>query len=133
MTNFHIYSVASMVLKSKLAIGDLYLWILLQDLERKVIGEKQLKVADVIPRSFEKKSNCDVGIQKENSGVDDAETNNDNLATDGSVSKKRSLREVVTPLAHLAYADQLEQKKSSLMQILKRLVSQNCFCFVIII
>lgn len=105
-----------------------------------------MKVADVIPRSFEKKGNSDVGLQspqlnKENSGVDvpsngalGAETNDDNnLATDGSLSKTRSLREVVTPLAHMAYADQLEQKKSSLMQILKRLVSHDYFYFVIIV
>ncbi|XP_061358766.1 zinc finger CCCH domain-containing protein 24 isoform X2 [Gastrolobium bilobum] len=111
-----------------------------KDLEGKSIGNKRLKVADVIPRSFEKKSNSGVAFQqespqnidtaldKENEGVDvpsngalDAETNDDNLAVDGSVSKTRSLRDVVTPLAHLSYADQLEQKKSSLMQILKRL------------
>ncbi|TKY67226.1 Zinc finger CCCH domain-containing protein 24 [Spatholobus suberectus] len=97
-----------------------------KDLDGKSIGNKSLKVADVIPRSFEKKSNVNVAsrqeLDEENTGVDvpssgtfDAETNNDNLA------KTRSVRDVVTPLAHMAYADQLEQKKNSLMQILKKL------------
>ncbi|XP_028808026.1 zinc finger CCCH domain-containing protein 24 [Neltuma alba] len=67
-----------------------------KELEGKLIGSKSLKVADVIPRSFDKK----VG---------------------DSMSKTRSLRDVVTPLAHMAYADQLEHKKGNLTQILKRL------------
>ncbi|KAK8463942.1 hypothetical protein PHAVU_011G078600 [Phaseolus vulgaris] len=99
-----------------------------KDLEGKTIGNKTVKVADVIPRSFEKKSNpsvashqeLDEGVDVPSSGALDAE-NNDKLAVDGSVSKSRSLRDVVTPLAHIPYADQLEQKKTSLMQILKKL------------
>ncbi|KAJ1424355.1 (Uracil-5)-methyltransferase fami [Sesbania bispinosa] len=92
-----------------------------KDLEGKSIGNKRLKVADVIPRPLEKKCNSEVSaLDKENSGGD-VPSNDDNVAVDGSVSKTRSLRDVVTPLAHMAYADQLEQKKSSLMQILKRL------------
>ena len=99
-----------------------------------------MKVADVIPRSFEKKSNSNLAaLDKENAGVDDdsnatldAETN-DNLAANGSLSKTKSLRDVVTPLAHIAYDDQLEQKKNSIMQMLKRLVSHDCFYFIIIV
>jgi len=68
----------------------------------------------------------DEGVDVPSSGALDAE-NNDKLAVDGSVSKSRSLRDVVTPLAHIPYADQLEQKKTSLMQILKKLVSHDCF------
>nr|KYP68521.1 Zinc finger CCCH domain-containing protein 24 [Cajanus cajan] len=64
-----------------------------KDLDGKTIGNKKIKVADVIPRSFKKKSSANT----------------------------RNVRDAVTPLAHMAYADQLEQKKSSLMQILKKL------------
>ncbi|KAL5130247.1 Zinc finger CCCH domain-containing protein 24 [Glycine soja] len=96
------------------------------ELEGKSIGNKTVKVANVLPRSFEKKSNAIVAsrqeLDEENAGVDvassgtlDGETNNDNLA------KTRNVRDAVTPLAHMAYADQLEQKTSSLMQILKKL------------
>ncbi|CAI8616446.1 unnamed protein product [Vicia faba] len=88
-----------------------------KDLEGKQIGNKTIEVADVNPRSFEKKSNSSVP----SSGALDDEPNDDSLVIDGSDSKKRSSREVVTPLAHLSYADQLEQKKYSLMQILKKL------------
>lgn len=88
-----------------------------KDLQGKQIGNKTLEVADVNPRSFEKKSNSNVP----SSGTLGDETNDDNLVIDGSESKKKSSREVVTPLAHLSYADQLEQKKYSLMQILKKL------------
>ncbi|WVZ02736.1 hypothetical protein V8G54_023542 [Vigna mungo] len=99
-----------------------------KDLEGKTIGNKTVKVADVIPRSFQKKSNSGVASNQEldegddpSSGALDAETNNDKLSVDGSVSKTRNLRDVVTPLAHITYDDQLEQKKASLMQILKKL------------
>ncbi|XP_058757540.1 zinc finger CCCH domain-containing protein 24-like [Vicia villosa] len=88
-----------------------------KDLEGKQIGNKTIEVADVNPRSFEKKSNSSVPSK----GALDDEPNDDSLVIDGSESKKRSSREVVTPLAHLSYADQLEQKKYSLMQILKKL------------
>lgn len=41
---------------------------------------------------------------------------------DGSASKTKSARDVVTPLAHMSYSDQLEHKKNSIMQMLKKLV-----------
>jgi len=92
-------------------------------------------VADVLPRSFEKKSNASVashqeldeGVDVASSGTLDGETNNDNLA------KTRNVRDAVTPLAHMAYADQLEQKKSALMLILKKLVSPDCSYFIIVL
>lgn len=92
-------------------------------------------MADVLPRSFEKKSNASVashqeldeGVDVASSGTLDGETNNDNLA------KTRNVRDAVTPLAHMAYADQLEQKTSSLMQILKKLVSHDCSYFIIVV
>lgn len=52
----------------------------------------------------------------------DDNMNKDSKVADDSVSKARSARDVVTPLAHMPYSDQLEHKKSSLVQILKRLV-----------
>ncbi|KAK7262321.1 hypothetical protein RJT34_29888 [Clitoria ternatea] len=99
-----------------------------KELEGKSIGNKRLSVANVVPRSFGKKSNSNVAsglkLEKENAGLDgsslDGETNDDS-GVDGYVSKTRSVRDAVTPLAHMLYADQLEQKKNSLMQILKRL------------
>lgn len=115
-----------------------------QELKGKYIGNKNLKVADVIPRSFEKKTRSAValpikdqqtgepaldgenaGVSISSNGFEDSDTNNDdkNCSTvDGSVSRARSARDVVTPLAHMSYGDQLEHKKNSLMQILKRLV-----------
>ncbi|KAL9261843.1 Zinc finger CCCH domain-containing protein, partial [Drosera capensis] len=45
----------------------------------------------------------------------------DSEKVDGSVSKQKCARDVVTPLADIPYAEQLEQKKNSLSQLLKRL------------
>lgn len=127
---------------------------LLQELRDKSIGNKTLKVADVIPRSFEKKIRStaalplngqqtgepaldgeNAGVSISSNGVEDGDTNNnekDGSTVDGSVSRARSLRDVVTPLAHMPYSDQLEHKKNSLMQSLKRLVritfSDHIFC-----
>ncbi|KAK4408943.1 Zinc finger CCCH domain-containing protein 24 [Sesamum angolense] len=102
------------------------------ELDGKSVGNNRtLKVADVIPRPFEKNNKP---IQKsENPSLDgdhtnmtDA-TNNDeadgdgSLVPSGSVVKGRSVRDVVTPLAHMTYSDQLDHKKNSLAQTLKRL------------
>ncbi|KAG2670373.1 hypothetical protein I3760_14G082900 [Carya illinoinensis] len=114
-----------------------------EELKGKSIGNKNLKVADVIPRSFEKRIRSaaalpirdqqtrepkldgeNVGVPISSNGIEDGDTNNDDkncLTVDGSVSRARSARDVVTPLAHMSYGDQLEHKKNSLMQILKRL------------
>ena len=73
----------------------------------------------------------DAASAKESSEIDvssnviaDGDSNVDRLAADGS--KRRNLRDIVTPLAHMAYVDQLEHKKSALMQLLKKLVSCDC-------
>ncbi|KAI9076173.1 hypothetical protein K1719_041871 [Acacia pycnantha] len=93
-----------------------------KELEGKLIGSKSLKVADVIPRSFEKKSNVTLCAESAQNGeTADSETDGANLVVGDSVPKTRSLQDVVTPLAHMAYADQLEHKKGSLTQILKKL------------
>lgn len=53
---------------------------------------------------------------------DDRDEKVDSVA-DGVSQKTRSARDVATPLADMTYFDQLEQKKNSLMKILKKLVS----------
>ncbi|KAA8544035.1 hypothetical protein F0562_021788 [Nyssa sinensis] len=110
----------------------------MEELDGKSVGNKNLKVADVVPRSFEKKtlampppqstqqtvkpaSASDSVVSMSSNGIEDGDTMNDSLMPDGSVLKARSARDVVTPLAHMPYADQLEHKKNSLMQSLKRL------------
>ncbi|KAK9104511.1 hypothetical protein Scep_021355 [Stephania cephalantha] len=45
----------------------------------------------------------------------------DKLTSSSVVSKTRSARDSVSPLAHLPYSEQLEQKKKSLEQNLKKL------------
>ncbi|XP_031122709.1 zinc finger CCCH domain-containing protein 24 [Ipomoea triloba] len=79
-----------------------------EELDGKQVGNKTLKVSDVIPRSFEKQN-------KDEKQVPSGEMNSD------SVLKGRSARSVVTPLADMSYAEQLENKKNSLMQSLKKL------------
>ncbi|KAL8057586.1 hypothetical protein ABFX02_04G193100 [Erythranthe guttata] len=99
-----------------------------EELDGKSIGNNRtLKVSDVIPRPFEK-SNKVVTTQKLENTSTDGDMNefasndeNGNLVTDGSVSKGRSARDAVTPLAHMSYSDQLEHKKNSLAQTLKKL------------
>ncbi|PON52607.1 (Uracil-5)-methyltransferase family [Trema orientale] len=111
-----------------------------EELEGKSIGNKSVKVADVIPRSFERKtkptianlqndqeadkpevSGDDGTISVLSNGTQNVDGNEDNSTPNGVAPSGRSARDVVTPLAHMAYSDQLEQKKSSIMQILKRL------------
>lgn len=57
--------------------------------------------------------------------VEDGDSVNDSSTPGSSVLKGRSAREVVTPLAHLSYKDQLEHKKTSLAQTMKKLVSNT--------
>lgn len=99
------------------------------------MGNKKIKVANVLPRSFAKKNDLQGPSQvsdnqtgDDNSlgepqvenveGADDKDGCTDNKLT----SKMKTAREVVTPLAHMSYPDQLEHKKTSLSQTLKRLV-----------
>lgn len=130
----------------------LYPWISTwQELEGKSIGNKNLKVGDILPRSFEKKNNSalplhqstqknmetalggdDTDVSMSSFGLEDGDAVCDSSAPD-SVLKARSARDVATPLAHLTYTDQLEHKKNSLMQTLKKLVSDTCPCFLLVI
>ncbi|CAA7017788.1 unnamed protein product [Microthlaspi erraticum] len=68
-------------------------------LEGKAVNSKTLKIADVLPRSSDKNNN----------------------GTKNPAAKIKSAREAVTPLADLSYPEQLEQKKASIMQTLKKL------------
>nr|XP_010920398.1 zinc finger CCCH domain-containing protein 24 isoform X1 [Elaeis guineensis] len=104
-------------------------------------GGKQIKVADAVRRLHEKKPLVDVSsdqskeqnteshlgsddptLSTSSTLIDDADAvEKDTSVVEGLVSKTRNARDVVTPLAHMPYNDQLEHKKSSLLQILKRL------------
>lgn len=72
----------------------------LQILDGKTVNSSNLKIADVLPRTFDKNE---------------------------ARKSVKSARGAVTPLADLSYADQLEQKKTSIGQMLKKLV-RNLFC-----
>lgn len=100
---------------------------MLQELDGKSIGNNRtLKVSDAIPRPFEK--NNKVALPGNASSDSNATTNSDDedssALPNDSVSKARSARDAVTPLAHMSYSDQLEHKKNSLAQTLKRLVNK---------
>ncbi|THU67023.1 hypothetical protein C4D60_Mb05t20300 [Musa balbisiana] len=102
---------------------------------------KQIKVVDAIRRSHEKKSEIPTSNQTKGQLVDSEQCTDDpNTSTstsliedddavekdtsvfEGLVSKTtRTARDVVAPLADLPYGDQLEKKKKTLMQTLKRL------------
>ncbi|PIA34532.1 hypothetical protein AQUCO_03700068v1 [Aquilegia coerulea] len=110
-------------------------------MDGKSMGNKQLKVADVLPRSFEKKTQSTISLTRStnhpteagfasddpnisvpSNGLENVELNdNDDPTVNMEASKSRSVREVVTPLAHMSYADQLEHKKKALEQTLKKL------------
>ena len=77
----------------------------LQILEGKNVNNKSLKIADVLPRTFDKNG------------------------AKNPAAKLKSAREAVTPLADLSYADQLEQKKASIAQMLKKLVRNFLILF----
>ncbi|KAF8394987.1 hypothetical protein HHK36_018926 [Tetracentron sinense] len=112
----------------------------IEGLDGKSMGNKQIQIANVIPRSFEKKarsamyllqstqqptetflSNEDLSISVSINGCEDGDKVDDDLVLDASLSRAKSVRDVVAPLAHMPYSDQLEHKKNSLMQSLKRL------------
>ncbi|KAG0477558.1 hypothetical protein HPP92_012277 [Vanilla planifolia] len=91
---------------------------------------KQIKVADAVRRSEEKKKNIEIAISHSNMehGPSIASSNptEDTCAFIPSIvesvaAKAKTVRDVVTPLAHMSYGDQLEHKKNSLLQMLKRL------------
>ncbi|CAK7327415.1 unnamed protein product [Dovyalis caffra] len=112
----------------------------IEELEGRSIGNKNIKVADVIPRSFEQKIKSamavpqeapqtmepaldgeNAGISRSSDSIGYGDENNDNSTQDGSNSRAKCARDVVTPLAHMPYDDQLEHKKKSIMQMLKKL------------
>ncbi|KAA0035339.1 hypothetical protein IC582_026738 [Cucumis melo] len=103
-----------------------------EELQGKIIGKKNLKVADVIPRSFEKKikssMDCDNSSVSSaafslpsDDGQDAGNINDGSSTPNDSVLKGKSAREVVAPLAHMSYSDQLDHKKNSLLHVLKKL------------
>lgn len=62
-------------------------------------------------------------VSKSSNGIEDGDSIDDDTSTPGSsILKGRSARDVVTPLAHMSYVDQLDHKKNSLAQTLKKLV-----------
>ncbi|PHU03858.1 Zinc finger CCCH domain-containing protein 24 [Capsicum chinense] len=96
---------------------------------------KILKVGDVVPRAFERKGNSAMSSfltnqhgEKQTQAGDRLdltkildETEAEDQTANDSVLMGRCVRDVVTPLAKMPYADQLEQKKSSLTRTLKTL------------
>ncbi|CAA6662435.1 unnamed protein product [Spirodela intermedia] len=107
----------------------------IQELNEKSIGGKQVKIAEVNCRVNEKQSSAvsddkicfpsaecqliqGVSVPSDVLGhvVDDG-----NSVSENSFTKTKSARDVVTPLANMLYSDQLEHKKNSLLQTLKRL------------
>lgn len=101
-----------------------------QILDGMSVSNKRLKLADVLPRAWEQKA---VGVT-EAALAGDKEEDNDGedhaMAEDGSGDENekkplepyRNVTQVVTPLAHLPYEEQLGKKKEEIVQVLKRLV-----------
>lgn len=92
------------------------------------MGNKTLKVANVLPRTFEKKPSTQSNSASSKVSIE-GDDENDSSTPDESNMKARSARDAVTPLAHLSYSEQLETKKNSVIQTLKRLVSDPCLSF----
>ncbi|KAH9607948.1 hypothetical protein KSS87_011131 [Heliosperma pusillum] len=92
-------------------------------LDGKRVGNRKLKVGDVIPRSYDDKIKAaQKRYQPGQPGVvDQLEATNDGEEPNGSISKEKCARDAVTPLADIPYPEQLEQKSKSLMHILKKL------------
>ncbi|XP_072985162.1 zinc finger CCCH domain-containing protein 24 [Typha latifolia] len=110
-------------------------------LNQKSTGGKEIKVVDAIRKSHEKKHKMENSFDQSRqqhganqSGNDDSnpdmESNLVKLGTnteeetslgEGLASKTKAVRDVVTPLAHMPYNEQLDYKKNGLLQILKRL------------
>ncbi|KAJ6819310.1 zinc finger CCCH domain-containing protein 24 [Iris pallida] len=88
---------------------------------------RQIKVADANRRSHEKKHTTVVTEShqhNEDNSMEDVEAiGNGNCV--GLGPKTRHVCDVVTPLAHMSYSDQLEYKKNSLSQMLKRLTKNT--------
>ncbi|XP_062225065.1 zinc finger CCCH domain-containing protein 24 [Phragmites australis] len=85
---------------------------------------KEIKIVDANRRSHQKvhvrRPVSDNGMAIEN-GSSPATPAGETSAPEAAGSSKKSARDAVTPLAHMPYNDQLEHKKHSMAQILKRL------------
>uniref|UniRef100_A0A0A9GCP7 C3H1-type domain-containing protein n=1 Tax=Arundo donax TaxID=35708 RepID=A0A0A9GCP7_ARUDO len=95
-----------------------------QVLKENPSGGREIKIADANRRSHQKVHVegpvSDNGMATEN-GSGPATPVGETSAPEVVASSKRSARDAVTPLAHMPYNDQLEHKKHSMAQILKRL------------
>ncbi|XP_026415262.1 zinc finger CCCH domain-containing protein 24-like isoform X2 [Papaver somniferum] len=89
----------------------------IERMDGKAIGNRHVKVANVVPRTFEKKAMLTVPDSDDPDGPLSINGSEDGNA----VPRARTVRDAVTPLAHMSYSDQLEHKKNSLAQTLKRL------------
>uniref|UniRef100_A0A8I6WPZ7 C3H1-type domain-containing protein n=1 Tax=Hordeum vulgare subsp. vulgare TaxID=112509 RepID=A0A8I6WPZ7_HORVV len=87
-------------------------------------GGKQIKIADANRRSHQKLHSegpvSNNGAATENSS-DAAAPDEGTPGPEAGGGTKRTVRDAVTPLAHMTYSDQLEHKKSSVAQLLKKL------------
>ncbi|TVU06844.1 hypothetical protein EJB05_46880, partial [Eragrostis curvula] len=96
----------------------------IQVLKENPSGGKEIKIADANRRSHQKvhidRPVSDNGTSTENSS-NPATGAGETSAPEAVGSGKKSARDAVTPLAHMSYNDQLEHKKHSMAQILKRL------------
>ncbi|KAG2570258.1 zinc finger CCCH domain-containing protein 24-like [Panicum virgatum] len=94
-----------------------------QVLKENPSGGKEIKISDANRRSHQKvraEGHVANGTATEN-GSNPATTAGETSAPEVVASSKKSARDAVTPLAHMPYNDQLEHKKHSMAQILKRL------------
>ncbi|EPS59765.1 hypothetical protein M569_15040 [Genlisea aurea] len=101
-----------------------------EELDGKSVGNNRtLKLSDVLPRSFERNNKvvsegslpCSDLVTKAEDSINDGADSDGNVASSSSALMGRSARAAVTPLAHMSYPDQLEHKKNSLAQTLKKL------------
>uniref|UniRef100_A0ACD5YCX4 Uncharacterized protein n=1 Tax=Avena sativa TaxID=4498 RepID=A0ACD5YCX4_AVESA len=87
-------------------------------------GGKEIKIVDANRRSHQKLHTegpaSGNGGATENSSVAAAPADGTS-GPEAAVANKRTVRDAVTPLAHMTYKDQLEHKKNSVAQLLKKL------------
>ena len=96
-----------------------------QVLKENRYGGREVKIVDANRRSHQKLHTegpaSDNGAATGNSGVA-AVPADGTSGPEAPVASKRTVRDAVTPLAHMTYSDQLEHKKKSVAQLLKKLV-----------
>lgn len=91
--------------------------IAIEKLQGKPLRNKNLKLVDANPRSYDRNKKPTESANK----AEDGDAVYDGSTPGSADVKARSARDAVTPLAHLPYPDQLEQKTKSISQILKKL------------